>query len=1313
MATKFFTNARQNTLLEKFKGIFEHNPHIAHFDALVGYFRSSGYFRIRPSLENVPQIRVLVGIDVDTIVEKYHGQGLLLQTIGDREATKEDYCGQLKHEVERVDYSAELEKSILQFVADIACGKIKIKAHPTRKLHAKLYIFRPRDFNPHSACEVISGSSNLTEAGLGVDDDSGEHAANYEFNVSLRDYDDVEFATGEFEKLWEEAVEILPAEMEAVIKKSYLQDDFTPFELYVKLLIEYFGKEIEFDPNDIKDLPQGFKRLTYQLDAVNQGYEILKKHNGFFLADVVGLGKTVVATLIARQYFHHNGFPDYLSRTLIVMPPALKSNWQETTGKFQLDNVSFFTNGSLHKIENPVDFDLVIVDEAHQFRNDSSEAYVNLQRICKTPCRNGKEKKVILVSATPLNNRPDDIKNQLLLFQDANDSTLEVNVGRFFARINKEYEKLIRKDKKTTAMVRRRPNVSKENEKPIREELDESKDDIARLYAEVRDKIIEPLTVRRTRSDLLEHPMYAGDLGKQGIVFPEVSKPEILLYPLQAKINQLYDETVSLLANTGKRGLSYARYRAIEYLKPEHKRDYMRPEFFTQQLAAIMKTLLIKRLDSSFHAFHRSLTRFTAAAGAMLKMIADDRIIIAPERQVSEYVLEDREDELLEMLQYEQSTDPGIKIVSRNDFEAGFVADLEKDHALLTDMQEKWQRVIENGQDPKWDKLLSVLESDLFDKRRNPERKLVVFSESLETTDYLTARFHNSGYDKTLAVNAHNRKRLQDAIRDNFDASVALDRQRSDYDVLVTTEVLSEGVNLHRANTILNYDTPWNATRLMQRIGRLNRIGATAKKIHVYNFFPSEQVEDDIGLRQRASTKLHAFHTALGEDSQIYSPDEEVGTFGLFDGRVREESEANERLQYLMEIRRFREESPEEFRRIANMPLKMRNAVANATLRNGTLTFLRNDSHNAFYYVGADDTPREYAFLEAAPIFKCDRHLAARPLPGTHHEQVRRALRHFRTQVQQEIIREQQSPQLNPQQTRAIAYLKAFRNTGMTLAAERDAFDQAIELVRRGRFQSLPKDINKLHRKIRKTPVVPAQQLDALLQIINKYLSPENTQLTHETHSPLATSNSDFSRGKSTSQQYDVNNSPLEGEMASQTQSPQHTSAHHSPLEGESVRQERSSQHYRWGGTTDSDYSQATQKNHPPLEGESVRRERSSQHTSANHSPLEGESVRQERSSQHTSANHSPLEGESASQERSSQHTSANHSPLEGESVRQERSSQHSTRSLPPRGGVGKAERSSQHYRWGGNTGSDDPQRPNETTRNHTTPKIIISQSYV
>ena len=278
MATKFFTNEDSNTLLNKFSGVFKHNPHIAEFDALVGYFRSTGYFKIRPFLEAVPQIRILVGINVDAIIAKYKNEGLLLRSIGDPEDTKRDYLNALKQEIDDADYSQELEQSILQFIEDIATEKIRIKAHPTRKLHAKIYIFRPKDFNPHSGCEVITGSSNLTEAGLGA----GGHTSNYEFNVSLRDYDDVKFATDEFEKLWAEAVDILPTEIEAAKNKTFLKDEFTPFELYIKLLIEYFDKEIDFDPNNIKDLPEGFMRLTYQLDAVHQGFEILEKHNGFF-----------------------------------------------------------------------------------------------------------------------------------------------------------------------------------------------------------------------------------------------------------------------------------------------------------------------------------------------------------------------------------------------------------------------------------------------------------------------------------------------------------------------------------------------------------------------------------------------------------------------------------------------------------------------------------------------------------------------------------------------------------------------------------------------------------------------------------------------------------------------------------------------------------------------------------------------------------------------------------------------------------------------------------------------------------------------
>ena len=155
----------------------------------------------------------------------------------------------------------------------------------------------------------------------------------------------------------------------------------------------------------------------------------------FFLSDVVGLGKTVIATMIARKYFYFNGYPEFRSHTLIVCPPAVKTIRLETVSEFQLDNVTLITTGSLHQITDQRKYDLIIVDEAHKFRNDTSMSYAQLQSICKSTCRDGKKKRVILVSATPLNNRPNDIKNQLLLFQDANDSSLEVNITRFLTRL--------------------------------------------------------------------------------------------------------------------------------------------------------------------------------------------------------------------------------------------------------------------------------------------------------------------------------------------------------------------------------------------------------------------------------------------------------------------------------------------------------------------------------------------------------------------------------------------------------------------------------------------------------------------------------------------------------------------------------------------------------------------------------------------------------------------------------------------------------------------------------------------------------------
>lgn len=217
---------------------------------------------------------------------------------------------------------------------------------------------------------------------------------------------------------------------ERIKNKTYLKDDFTPFELYIKMLIEYFGKRVDYDPYNIELLlPDKFMRLKYQSDAGNQGYAIMMKHNGFILADVVGLGKTIIACMVIKKFVYENGTH---SKILVVVLPALEANWRRTTDEFQIRNhFEFITIGSLHRIlneddytySNPDKFDLIVVDESHKFRNDYTEMYLALQEICKMPrsrpAENGDtRKKVILISATPLNNRPQDIENQLYLFQD-------------------------------------------------------------------------------------------------------------------------------------------------------------------------------------------------------------------------------------------------------------------------------------------------------------------------------------------------------------------------------------------------------------------------------------------------------------------------------------------------------------------------------------------------------------------------------------------------------------------------------------------------------------------------------------------------------------------------------------------------------------------------------------------------------------------------------------------------------------------------------------------------------------------------------
>ena len=1071
MSTRFFTNDGENTLLKKFAGVFAHNPDIERFDALVGYLRASGYFALRPHLEKVPLIRILVGIDVDAQLAQRYKKGLLL--LGDATKTLAAVRKQLETDVQTAPYQKAVEDGIRQFITDVVSRRVEIKAHSTKRLHAKLYIFLPKGFCEHKPGAVITGSSNLTAAGIGTEDAQ----RNYEFNVLLHDHDDVKFAKDEFEKLWLEGVSVLPEAVTGVVRESYLREDLTPFELYIKFLIEYFGPAIDYDPNSERDLPKGRKALSYQGDAVNDGWLKLQKHGGFFLADVVGLGKTVVATRIAKKFYYHNGFPNHRSRILIITPPALRENWEVEMELFGLDDaVRISNNGSLHKIRDPEKYDLVIVDEAHKFRNDTAGGYDLLQKLCKTPTKHrlpGGEfakKKVILISATPLNNRPADIRNQVLLFQDGKDSTVIGNLQHFFAQRIKEY------------LVATSPTKTPDPKAAHAA--------VARIYELIREQVVQPLTVRRTRTDLVEDKRWKGDLDAQGIIFPKVEKPSPILYKLDDTLDTLYDRTILLLAFPESGRVTYNRYRAIAFLdNPKLKEKYEHADLVATQLARIMKTMLVKRLDSSFIAFKKSLGRFRDATQAMLTMFERGTIYIAPSLHVSDYILEDREDELIVAIAEASATDPTITVCTPKDFKPEFLDGLKHDGRILEELVAAWEQV--EG-DPKLNEFLACLRGEgsrpnLLAKPFNETGKIVIFSEARDTTLYLEKQLNDAGFGPVLTVDSKNRSAVMPVVRANFDANVPIGdatSRKDDFHILISTEVLAEGVNLHRAHVIVNYDTPWNSTRLMQRIGRVNRIGSTAKAIQIFNFYPTKQVDKDIDLKRKAFLKLQAFHTALGEDSQIYSPDEEVDNFGLFDHAI--EEERDERLRFLSELRDFKDANQDDFRRIRNLPLRARCGRQDSAQAGQTLTFIRDDRRDAFYRIR--DDVAEIGFVEMARAFRAEVAEPAAPLPVTHHSQVLAALEDFRAKLAADAVRERAVDHtIGPNEQSAIRLLAAAQAMPNIAPNEKALFVAAQHAVRVAKFQDLPRKLNAFQKAVKKKPVTMAVYLDKVLEIIRAY----------------------------------------------------------------------------------------------------------------------------------------------------------------------------------------------------------------------------------
>jgi superfamily II DNA/RNA helicase len=780
----------------------------------------------------------------------------------------------------------------------------------------------------------------------------------------------------------------------------------------------------------------------------------------------VGLGKTIVACMIIKKFIYENGTH---TKVLVVVPPAIEDNWRRTVKDFELENhFTFVTLGNLHKIldrknysyPNPEEIDLIVVDESHKFRNDYTEMYLALQEICKMPRSRAAEngdtrKKVILMSATPLNNRPQDIENQLYLFQDRRNSTLENirNLQEYFKPINEQYKKLA--------------NEKKLNIKKLKA-----------LFQKLRDDVVEPLVIRRTRTDIESNKEYLEDLEKQGIKFPKVGDPIALYYELDGELSKLFFDTVSLITNLDEEGnkidgLGYYRYRAIESLsKEEDRKMYGNVESISDRLSAIMKTLLVKRLESSFYAFTQSLKRLQKAIDNMLEMFDKNRIFIAPDLDINKLLEEGLSYDEIEAKINEKGGNN--KEYSKDSFNKNFVNLLKQDKEKVDDLIERWRKI---KKDPKLIEFAKHIQEEFFKPNQNISGKLVIFTESKETAEELTVNLSKITNKKILTVSSENRKQVENIIRDNFDANLEEEKWQNDYDIIITTEVLAEGINLHRSNVIVNYDVPWNSTRLMQRIGRVNRIGSRADRIYVYNYYPSAVGDAQIHLVNNALRKLQAFHTAFGEDNKVFSILEEKGEGALFGNKIQKEE--SEILKYLNELRDFRKEHPKIFNEIAKIPNKARcgrkvpegreltlldteGREINYPLQNTSLTYLKSDNHpGIFCLITPEMNIIEMNFLQAVKLFKAPNSEKAIALHELHHKQTLAGLEYFKSEKIQQNIQNDSRTNFSPAENKAISNLNSLQKIAPT-EQKRMALLRALYIIKKGTYASkgLPKSIN-------------------------------------------------------------------------------------------------------------------------------------------------------------------------------------------------------------------------------------------------------------
>lgn len=962
MSNSFITN-NEKFLSDIINGIL---PKTNAVDILVGYFYYSGYSQLSEKLQD-KQIRILVGLDIDLHISKRISEvENFRKGFVSRNLVKEEYYAQfitLFNDSDLLDSADKLEQ-FKMFYGKILDGTLEIRK-TLEPCHSKMYLFAYNDqMNEGGELPgvLITGSSNLSYQGL-----KGRLELNARFN------DKLEYEEGKklFNELWENSVVIankdnLDEWNNKVMKRIWYEQLYSPYLMYIRVLKEYFNIPTVNNILTPHDITEGkYSNLRYQTDAVQMALNALHNHNGAIVADVVGLGKSVIASTIARNL---------KLRTIIVCPPHLYKQWEGYRDEFGF-TATVFSSGKIEEallhyqeLVKPGEQFLIIIDEAHRFRNEYTQDYALLHNLCFN-------NKVLLLTATPFNNQPADIYALIKLFQIPTNSTLKTveNLGATFKDLIGKYKKL------------------REEQREGKKTDEEIKTQVSDMAKKIR-SIISPLVVRRSRLDLLDIPEYAEDLKQQHIQLVLPDDPEELEYDLSG-LKALYLSTLERISPSEEGGNVYhfkaARYSPALYIH-EDLQEKLAKELEDKtgvnfnlligrqaNISKFMRHLLVARFESSVAAFQASLGYMIQSSEHMLRWIEKrNKIPVFKKGNLPDVsAFYDTSDDGMEEIEelFEKYEARGFFEIDMKYVKDNFVADVESDIRLLKSLREQWfgkDNTIKN--DPKLDSFIRIVQEKM---KNEPERKLIVLSEFADTVNYLGDALAKAGLPVMKYTSADATPANKDLIRANFDAGMKPALQRNDYHVLIATDAISEGYNLHRAGAIFNYDIPYNPTRVIQRIGRINRVNKKVfEHLYIYNYFPTDVGEAETRTKEISTLKMAMIHAIMGEDTKALTKEEEVKAF--FKERYRKEFARSEEASWDTPYRKLLNglKGTEDYDAALEIPHRARTARKAEKPKKGVLMFGRKGDDFVFKIGDATNPPAMISAEEAISLFEADRH---------------------------------------------------------------------------------------------------------------------------------------------------------------------------------------------------------------------------------------------------------------------------------------------------------------------------------------------------